>query len=109
MSDGGASGFISATGPLQIINNDTAGHVIRSAYSKGRRRKGFVGPTASGQFRGDARAVLNIPGIGFRRSARHPGTKGKNTWERGRQKAEPQIVKTMRKNTTAALSAALKG
>lgn len=71
---------IKATGPMPLIANDTAGRVIRSAYAKGRRRKGFVGPTFGGQFKGDRRAVLNIPGIGYRRSVRHPGTRGKGTW-----------------------------
>lgn len=79
---------VKATGPLQFIANDTAGRVIRSAYVRGRFRRGgkgksqFIGPTFAGQFKGDRRAVLNIPGIGYRRSARHPGTKGKDTWDR---------------------------
>ena len=38
------------TGPLQTINNDTAGHVIRSAYLSGKGRKGFIGPSLPGQF-----------------------------------------------------------
>lgn len=96
--DGSPTAEIKATGPLQILNNPTSGHVIRSAYSKGRYRTSsrgrgretmpqFIGPVLGGQFRGDRRAVLNIPGVGFRRSARHPGTRGKDTWERGRRQA----------------------
>jgi hypothetical protein len=90
---------VKATGPVQLIANDTAGRVIRSAYAKGRSRKGFVGPTAGGQFRGDRRAVLNIPGIGFRRSVRHPGTRGKDTWRKGRKGAEPKVTRVMRQET----------
>lgn len=108
----GATAFVKATGPLQIINNDTAGRVIRSAYSTGRAtvsrrtvaRRGFVGPVLPGQFsEGGRRAVLNIPGVGFRRSARHPGTKGKQTWQRGRKQAEPDVAKSMRGRTTATI------
>jgi hypothetical protein len=92
-----------ATGPLQIINNPTAGHVIRSAYVKGRsanKRKGtslrsFIGPVAPGQTRADERGVINIPGVGFRRSARHPGTKGKGTWQKGRSDALPEVVRVL--------------
>lgn len=113
----GATAFVQATGPLQIINNDTAGRVIRSAYSKGRAtvsrrtvaRRGFVGPVLPGQFsEGGRRAVLNIPGIGYRRSARHPGTKGKQTWQLGRRDAEPKIAKSMSKRTTTTIKRGMK-
>jgi hypothetical protein len=108
------SALIAATGPLQIINNDTAGHVIRSTRVKGRQRKGFVGPTLPGQFSRknqigpSLRPVINIPGIGFRASARHPGTKGKQTWQHGRTKAEPAIAKTMRSRTFNVVKGAAK-
>lgn len=113
-----ATAMIRATGPLQIINNDTAGRVIRSAYSTNTRRtkrvkggssRGFVGPVLPGQFAGGRKAVLNIPGVGFRRSARHPGTKGKDTWQVGRKAAEPKIRAQMSKRTTTTLAKAMKG
>lgn len=103
------SALIAATGPLQIINNDTAGRVIRSAYTYGKSRKGFEGPTLPGQFSArkknmigpvlSNKAVLNIPGIGFRASARHPGTKGKKTWQAGGKVAAPVIRKSMSQRT----------
>jgi hypothetical protein len=43
--------------------------------------------------------AINIPGIGFRASARHPGTKGQYPWRNGYQKAQPQIQKIMRSRT----------
>jgi len=103
--------FLRATGPLQLIENNTAGHVIRSAYTSGAARKGFIGPGASGQFstaRGgnfigptvsNRRGVISIPGVGFRRSARHPGTTGQHPWRKGRKLAEPIIQQSMSKRT----------
>lgn len=100
--DGGASAEVRATGPLQIIDRDTSGHVIRSAYSNiqtsTRRRgslRGFIGPVLPGQTTGGRQAVIHIPGVGFRRSARHPGTNGKDTWRKGRDGALDDAGKTI--------------
>lgn len=109
---GSGEASVRASGPLQIINNDTGGRVIRSAYQSGRYRRAskmrgggvasqFIGPALPGvTFTGDRRAVLNIPGVGYRRSARHPGTKGKQTWQRGQEKATPKILKALGENMT---------
>lgn len=110
--DVGATAFVKATGPLQIINNDTSGRVIRSAWSTGRgtvgrtrvARKGFVGPVLPGQFsEGGRRAVLKLPDGNFRRAVRHPGTDGKDTWQKGRPAAEREVSKTMRTRTTTVI------
>lgn len=98
--------FIKATGPLHIVERDTDGHVIRSAYSKGKRRKGFVGPATAGQFSGGRNAAVNIPGVGFRRSARHPGTTGQHPWRKGTVKAAPVIRKTMSGRTATIIKKA---
>lgn len=100
--------FIKATGPLQLVERNTSGHVIRSAYSKGKSRKGFVGPTRAGQFSGGSNAVINIPGIGFRRSARHPGTTGQHPWRKGTVKAAPVIRKAMAGRTASIIKKAAK-
>lgn len=93
-SAGGASAVIKATGPLHLIERNTAGRVIRSRHGgRGRPRRGFIGPVGTS---GGQRAVLNIPGIGYRRSARHPGTRGQHPWEKGRKRSEPVIRKVMR-------------
>ena len=112
------SAVIKATGPLQIINNDTAGHVIRSAYLSGKGRKGFIGPSLPGQFSArkkgqigpvlSTKAVLNIPGVGFRASARHPGTKGKQTWQVGAKRAAPAIQQQMSRRTHNVIKGAAK-
>jgi len=113
--------FIKATGPLHLLENDTRGRVIRSAYQTGKYRRAsrgsggammsqFIGPALPGStFRGGRRAVLNIPGVGFRRSARHRGTRGKQTWTLGRKKAEPVIAKTMSGRTTSVIIQGMKG
>jgi hypothetical protein len=95
---------IRATGPVHFVANPMSGHVIRSAYAKGRRVRGFVGPTAAGQFGGGRRAVLRIPGIGYRRSVRHPGTTGKDSWRRGERRARPKVSKVARKRTANVIS-----
>lgn len=100
--------FIKATGPIHLVEWGTSGHVIRSAYSKGKRRKGFVGPTTAGQFSGGSNAVINIPGVGFRRSARHPGTTGQHPWRKGTVKAAPVIRKTMSGRTASIIKKAAK-
>lgn len=93
-----------ATGPMQLIERDTDGHVIRSRRLTGRGRRGFVGPTLPGQFRRrrgigpQLRAVIDIPGIGYRYSARHRGTKGKHPWEKGKKRARPAMTRVIRRN-----------
>lgn len=80
--------IVKATGPWPLIDRDTPGHVIRSAYVtgayRGSRGRGQIFGPAAPAITGGRRAVLNIPGVGFRRSARHPGTKGKGTWQKGK-------------------------
>ena len=87
----GDTATVRAIGPLPLINNDTRAHSIRSRRAGGRR------------------AVINIPGVGFRRSANHPGTSGKDTWQVGRKSAEPKVRQAMGKRTTKVLAQAMKG
>jgi hypothetical protein len=79
---------VKATGPVPLIANPSKAHVIPK---KGRRRK-----------------VLAIPGIGVRASAQHPGTRGKDTWNRGREKAEPKIKTVIGRNTDQAVTKAFR-
>ena len=105
----GATAVVKATGPLQIINNDTQSRRIGSAWAGGTRarRSVAIGPVAASSSGGGRRAVLNTP-FGFRRSVRHPGTKGKDTWQLGRRDAEPKIRKTMSTRTTAVIAKGMK-
>lgn len=86
---------IRAVGSVPLIANDTVGHVIRSAYARGAYRTtrsgGQVFGPAAPAVTGGRRAVLNIPGVGFRRFARHPGTRGKDTWNKGRRRATVRV------------------
>jgi hypothetical protein len=101
--------FMRATGPWPLIENNTTGRVIRPKRVAGASRRGFVGPVAPGQFSGSRRAVLNIPGIGYRRSARHPGTKGKKTFAKGRAAAAVPAAEIVRKRTNAIVKAGFFG
>ena len=84
------SATVKATGPLPLLANPIPPHAIPK---KGRRRK-----------------VLAIPGIGVRASAQHPGTKGKDTWNRGREKAIPKVkVAISRKSDEVVKRAFLSG
>lgn len=68
-------------GPAHLIERDTKPHVIpRQTGRKAKKRRGDKQP-------------LHIPGIGFRANAAHPGTKGKRPWERGLNRALPEVKK----------------
>jgi hypothetical protein len=68
----GDTAEVKATGPVPLLANPIKAHRIPRANA--RRRK-----------------VLSIPGIGVRASAQHPGTKGKDTWNEGRERAAPRV------------------
>jgi hypothetical protein len=67
----GDTAEVKATGPVPLLANPIRPHRIPKA---GRRRK-----------------VIVIPGVGVRASANHPGTRGKDTWDKGREKAAPHV------------------
>lgn len=90
---------VSATGPLPLIANDIDGHVIRSAYVRGALRKSkgqsqVFGP-AIGKASGVSRRTVLATPFGWRQTVRHPGTKGKDTWNKGAKRAAPAISKVM--------------
>lgn len=87
----GDTAVIKATGPVPLIANPIKAHRIPRASA--RRRK-----------------VISIPGIGVRASAQHPGTKGKDTWDKGRAKAIPKVkVAISRKSDEVVKRAFLSG
>lgn len=60
-----------AYGPFQLVERPTKAHRIpRETIGRGRRQ------------RANRKPIL-IPGVGWRQSARHPGTRGKYPWRRG--------------------------
>lgn len=96
--------FVSATGPWQIINNPSVSHIISPA---GLERVVLAGPTLDGRRlrsksgrdtakgRVGRATVLRTP-YGPRRWVRHPGTKGKQSWQKALAKTEaeaPAILK----------------
>ena len=70
-----------ATGPLHLVENNTSPRVIPKAR-RGRR---------------GARKTLVMPDSRFRRSVKHPGTKGQQPFERGRKAATPVMQTMIRK------------
>lgn len=67
------------------VEEGTGGHLITSKHGAGGRRTRVARWAGSESLGGDRRAVLNIPGIGYRRWAHHPGTGPirPGTYERG--------------------------
>lgn len=59
------SALVRATGPLHLVENDTAPHKITPRRRRGRRR------------------ALRLADGGFARSVNHPGTKGRSPFARG--------------------------
>jgi hypothetical protein len=44
-----------------------------------------------------------IPGVGVRRSAQHPGTKGKYPWRKGNEAAEPKVREVLTSKTATVI------
>lgn len=91
-SEATPSARLRATGPWQLIEEDTSPHEIRP---KKRKSKG--------------RGAIAIPGIGVRAYAHHPGSRGKHPWAKGVEKAEPLVAREMSKKTANIAKAAFSG
>lgn len=70
-----ASAVVRYTGPAHLVNNPTKPHVIEP-----KRGRGIV-----------------IPGVGVRRSARHPGTKGLKFAQRAADRCRDECPKVYRR------------
>lgn len=79
------SAIVKATGPYQLIERDTAGHREPRAGRAKRR-------------------VLLIPGVGYRRSVHHPGTKGKHPFEKAIGAYGPQVPKVFQTEVHSAMA-----
>lgn len=68
-----------------ILEEGAGTHVITSKYAGGSRKSRANRFLQGDQIGGDRRAVVNIPGIGYRRFAVIPKTRGggRGTWEAG--------------------------
>lgn len=81
----GLSAVVFARGPWGLTEFGARPHIISSRRGGGSRRSRGTRLSAAGPSigrGGRVRGAINIPGIGWRLYARHPGTKGKHTWER---------------------------
>jgi len=90
--------IVSAKGPLQLIERDTAPHLIiprgRRVGKRGRRLKGGM--------------VLHMANGGFAASAVHPGTRGKHPFERGYLKSRDKTGRVFDLEIQRAIRAVLK-
>lgn len=107
--EGNAKSLVFATGPFQLIERNTKPHPIpafvgqkskQTGTPRGKRGRTF-GPAFGGIRKGAA--PINIPGVGWRRMAFHPGTKGKFPWAKGVEDAEAQVAALLEKSTALAL------
>lgn len=101
---------VRAVGPVPLIDANTKPRRIASAYAGGTRaaRSVAFGPVLPGANRGGRRAVLKTP-FGFRRSVRHPGTKGKGTWNKGKNDALREAGQTIGREMDQAFRAGASG
>lgn len=105
---------VRAFGPAHLIERPTAAHAITSKHAGGSRRSrggravgALLGGSATG-FRGGRRSVLNIPGIGYRKYAFHPGTKGKYPFRKGAELSQGRVTKIIRTGTVQAVTGAFR-
>jgi hypothetical protein len=96
---------ISVRGPAQMIERDTRAHMIYPRGTKGARNRNRVkaGPIAVKHKRGN---MIMPPVSDFRKSAFHPGTKGKHPFARGQKAAQPAVLRNLRTNTFRIIKAA---
>lgn len=107
--DGNAKSLVFATGPFQLIERNTKAHAIPAFVGQKSKQKGTprgkkgrtYGPAFGGVRQGGA--PINIPGVGWRTIAFHPGTKGKFPWAKGTKDAEAQVAALLEKRTALAV------
>lgn len=85
--------LIKANGPWPLIESDTPAHEIPNEAKAGRKQRG------RSAFK--ARKTLNIPGIGFRTTVSHPGTKGQKPFGKGVDKSANDVPKIIRDTVVA--------
>jgi hypothetical protein len=94
-SETNPSAKLRATGPWQLIEENTSPHTI--------------GPKRRGKGARSPRRCRRHSGIGPRAVVHHPGTKGKHPWAKGVEKAEPLVAKEMSKTMANIATAAFRG
>ncbi len=77
--------MILARGPLHLVERDTKPHRIPKQRDRRARTR-----------------RVNIPGVGWRMSANHPGTRGKHPFERGAEKGVPRATRAFAAETFGA-------
>lgn len=110
----GSQASVSAEGPMQLIERDTASHFEPRGSSStllGYRTNKRTGATTVRERKRRGRSavkVLSIPGIGFRRTVIHPGTKGRHPFEKGKDAARHEVGPRLMDKVSGELGAALR-
>jgi hypothetical protein len=95
------SSIVRATGPMHLIERSTRPHVITAGE---RERLPGLRRGAGGRFVSNRRrGVLRTANGMFRRSVRHPGTRGRYPFAKGIKAGKPEALKALRNAQTDAL------
>lgn len=81
--------LVRATGPFHLVERSTKAHAI-TPKKRGRRVAA-------------RKKALNIPGVGARASAQHPGTRGKHAFAKGVERAKPGVRRIIGESVVKAL------
>jgi hypothetical protein len=115
--------LVFARGPWGLPEFGASPHLITSKQGGSRSRRARVlGGEASTKRRGKATVgsvigigpvfgkratgAINISGVGWRKYARHPGTKGKGSWDKQANRINPLLAKKLIRDQTTAVTSA---
>lgn len=78
-----------------LLERDTKAHTINPKKRRGGAKGG--------------KGAVRLADGSFRRSVRHPGTRGKHPWEKALNQSLPQVPKTIQQQISSALAKAFAG
>ena len=91
---------VSATGPVHLIERDTKAHTIGPKKKNAKKRSGQGGGRGGG---------VKLANGAVRRTVQHPGTKGKQVFEKGIETGTPGAMRALANAHTDAIKRGLSG